>query len=275
MTEPLVTEPLVTEPLVDARDIAVRLGNREIIHDVDLAVAAGEIVTVIGPNGGGKTTLVRALLGLVPIARGSIRRVEGLTVGYVPQRMAVNPMMPVTVLRFLRAAIRARRASVETALAETGVAHLIDQSVHTLSGGEFRRVLLARALMRAPRLLALDEPATGVDHAGEIALYRLIQTIAERHGCGVLMVSHDLHVVMAATDRVICLNGHVCCAGEPEHVSRHSEYLRLFGAAASDALAFYRHHHDHAHALSGDVRPDGRQALHEGDGARPDHDHAR
>lgn len=241
----------MTHPLLAAFGLAVKAGPRTLLDHVDISVAPGEIVTVIGPNGGGKTTLVRALLGLIPAASGRVARAPGLTVGYVPQRIVLNPMMPVSVARLMTATMRAGREAVTQALAETGVAALVDQSVHTLSGGEFRRVLLARALLRDPQLLVLDEPVAGVDHAGEIALYELIQRLRDRRGCGVLMVSHDLHVVMAATDRVICLNGHVCCTGEPEEVSRHSEYVRLFGPRAAGALALYQHHHDHAHDLSG------------------------
>lgn len=243
----------MSEPLLRARGLVVRAGGRVLLDHIDIDVSAGEIVTVIGPNGGGKTTLVRTLLGLIRPDAGAVWRAPGLTIGYVPQRVAINPMMPVSVARLLAATLRPPRAAILAALRETGVEHLADQSVHTLSGGELRRVLLARALLRNPKLLVLDEPAAGVDHAGEIALYELIQRLRDERGCGVLMVSHDLHVVMAATDKVVCLNTHVCCMGRPAEVTRHSEYMRLFGPTAAGALAVYQHHHDHDHALSGDV----------------------
>ena len=181
---------------------------------------------------------------------------EGLTIGYVPQRLSLNPMMPVRVSRLMTSTLSCSRADVLAALEETGVAHLIDNSVHTLSGGAFRRMLLARALLQNPDLLVLDEPVAGVDHAGELVLYELIQRIRSERGCGVLMVSHDLHVVMAATDNVVCLNGHVCCTGEPHEVSQHSEYVRLFGPKAAGALAFYEHQHDHEHDIGGDLKTD-------------------
>ncbi len=254
-------------PLISAEELSVTIGKRTLLDAISLTVSPGEIVTVIGPNGGGKTTLVRALLGLQALSAGRIKRRKGLTIGYVPQSLTLNPMMPVSVSRLLTATISAGREVVSAALKETGVAHLIDESVHTLSGGEFRRVLLARALLRRPDLLVLDEPVAGVDHAGELALYALIQRIRDERGCGVLMVSHDLHVVMAATDNVICLNGHVCCTGQPHEVSQHSEYVRLFGPKAADALAFYEHHHDHEHGISGDV-------AHEHDHSHKDHPHA-
>ncbi len=251
--------------LIAAHGVAVTINGRTLLHEIDLSVDTGEIVTIIGPNGGGKTTLVRALLGTQALSAGSVTRMEGLTVGYVPQRLNLNPMMPVRVSRLLTSATPRPRSQMLEALDETGVGHLVDQSVHTLSGGEFRRVLLARALLHDPNLLVLDEPVAGVDHAGELVLYELIQRIRTERGCGVLMVSHDLHVVMAATDKVICLNGHVCCTGQPHEVSKHSEYVRLFGPRAADALAFYEHQHDHEHGIGGDVTHDHAHGHHHGD----------
>ncbi|MGZ8348380.1 MAG: ATP-binding cassette domain-containing protein [Allosphingosinicella sp.] len=220
---------------------------------MSLTVGAGEIVTVIGPNGAGKTSLLRILLGLVPPTSGSVERRDGLSLGYVPQRLVIDPILPLSVKRLMTLTARRPAAAVREALGETGVAALVDAPVQTLSGGEFQRVLLARALLRQPDLLVLDEPVQGVDFAGEAALYQLIGAIRDRHGCGVLMVSHDLHTVMAATDRVICLNRHVCCAGKPAAVGRDPEFVRLFGRRASAALGVYAHRHDHAHDLAGGV----------------------
>jgi zinc transport system ATP-binding protein len=240
--------------LIEAVGVTVRIGRHELLSGVDLEVAAGEILSLIGPNGAGKTTLVRVLLGVQSPGGGRIRRRPGLIVGYVPQRLHVDPTLPLAVGRFLSVGRRWRdRTRTSEALAEVGAAHLERALIAELSGGEFQRVTLARALLRDPDLLILDEPAQGVDFSGQLELYALIERLRDERGCGVLLVSHDLHVVMAATDRVVCLNRHVCCAGQPEAVSRHPEYLNLFGHRAAAGLAIYTHEHDHAHDLTGAV----------------------
>ncbi len=241
------------EPLIKAESVGLDHHGTTLLSNVSMAVNDGEIVCIIGPNGAGKTTLVRLLLGLARPNSGNIVRRRGLQLGYVPQKMRIDPILPLPVARLMTLTIRKSRPEVESALKETGVQHLIDSPVCNLSGGEFQRVLLARALLRDPNLLVLDEPVQGVDFAGEADLYELIGAIRDRHGCGVLLISHDLHVVMAATDRVICLNRHVCCAGSPETVSRHPEFARLLGGANSKAYAVYTHHHTHGHTLSGKV----------------------
>ena len=240
------------EALAELSGIAVSFGRRTVLDDVSLAVAPGEMVTVIGPNGAGKSTLLRILLGLLPPTRGTVRRRPGLTIGYVPQRLAIDDTLPLTVRRFLALARRRGRSGRDpgAALEEVGAVRLLDAAVQGLSGGELQRVLIARALLRAPDLLVLDEPAQGLDVIGQAELFGLIRRIRDRHGCGILMVSHDLHLVMAATDRVICLNGHICCSGRPEAVTRDPAYRALFGPAA-DTLALYAHHHDHRHDPTG------------------------
>ena len=243
-------------PLVEAQGVGVRIGRHELLSHVDLSLHAGEILSLIGPNGAGKTTLLRVLLGVLEPTSGRVVRRPGLTVGYVPQRLQLDPTLPLTVRRFLALG---RGRDPRAALAEVGAGHLEQALMAELSGGEFQRVTLARALAREPDLLLLDEPAQGVDFAGQLELYRLIETVRDRHRCGVLLVSHDLHVVMAATDRVVCLNRHVCCAGRPEAVSRHPEYLALFGARAAAGLAIYSHEHDHHHDLAGAVVEDAGQ----------------
>jgi len=248
--------------LMEAAGLGVRRAGRWLIHDIDLAVARGEIVTVIGPNGGGKSTLVKALLGVMELDAGTVRRAPGLKVGYVPQRLHVSRVLPLSVARLMTATEPAPRSEVAAALAETGVEPLIDQPVQTLSGGEFQRVMLARALLRRPDILVLDEPVQGVDYAGEAALYELIASIRTARDVGVLMVSHDLHVVMRATDRVICLNAHVCCTGAPHAVTQDAEYQRLFGSKAATAYAVYEHHHDHHHDIHGHVVDDGHHDHH-------------
>jgi zinc transport system ATP-binding protein len=241
--------------LIEAVGLTLRHGAHAIVDHVDLVLRPGEITTVIGPNGAGKTTLLKLLLGLLAPTSGAVRRRPHLRVGYLPQRLRLDPVLPITVARLMTLTVRRDRPAVGAALAETGVAHLLAASVHSLSGGELQRVLLARALLIDPDLLVLDEPVQGVDYAGEAALYELIGELRRRRGCGIVMVSHDLHLVMAATDHVLCLNRHVCCAGTPEAVGQHPEYGRLFGPRGASALAVYTHHHDHAHAHSGEVVP--------------------
>ncbi len=245
----------MSPPLIEGHGLVVSHGKRRVLDAVDVAVAPGEIVTLIGPNGAGKTTLVRALLGLQKLDSGRIDRRPDLVVGYVPQRLQVEPTLPLTVRRFLALSAPKGRADAAALLAEVGATRCIDQQVSALSGGELQRVLLARALARKPQLLVLDEPVQGVDFTGQIELFKLIGALRDRHGCGILLVSHDLHLVMSATDRVLCLNQHLCCSGAPETVSRHPEYLRLFGPRAAEALAVYTHHHDHTHAPTGEVVP--------------------
>ncbi len=237
-------------PLIEAEGIDYAVGGRVILHDASAKISAGEIVTLIGPNGAGKTTLVRVMLGLVRPDKGTITRRPGLRVGYMPQKLHFDPSMPLTVDGFLRLGIpRSNRGlgKRDALLAEVGAQTLKDSPVHDISGGELRRVMLARALLRDPGVLVLDEPVQGVDVTGQADLYHLIGRIREQRGCGVLMVSHDLHVVMAATDRVVCLNRHVCCAGHPSAVSRHPEFISLFGPKIAEELAIYHHDHDHDH----------------------------
>lgn len=235
--------------LACAENLVVRYGGRAVLDRVSIDVRRREVVSLIGPNGAGKTTAVRALLGLIRPDAGTVRHAPGLVVGYVPQRIAPEELLPLTVRRFL--AMAGRRASADAAaiLDEVGVAAVMERQLSSLSGGEYRRVLLARALLRDPDLLVLDEPVQQVDFAGQLAMHRLIARLRDRRGCGVLVISHDLHLVLSATDRVVCINGHVCCAGEPDAVSRHPEYVSLFGPQAAAALAVYTHHHDHSHDL--------------------------
>ena len=240
-------------PLITGRSISFTYGQHLILDKIDISIAPGEIVTVIGPNGAGKTTLIRVMLGLLKPTSGSVERHAGIRIGYLPQRMQFDSVLPLQVGRLMTLTQRSSAAAVDAALRETAVRYLRKAQVQTLSGGELQRVLLARALLRDPDLLVLDEPVQGVDFAGEADLYELIGEIRARRGCGVLMISHDLHVVMAATDRIICLNRHVCCAGTPDAVSRHPEYVKLFGGRAASTLAVDTHQHDHGHGYSGEV----------------------
>ena len=254
-----------TVPLVAAKGIGVKRGERWLIRNVDLTINRAEIVTLIGPNGAGKTTTAKALLGLQAIDEGQLelagsrvaheRSPSGLRVGYVPQKLTIDTTLPLTVSRIMTLTQSFAHNEVMQALEQTGVADLSQHAVQDLSGGELQRVLLARAIVRRPDLLVLDEPVQGVDFSGEIALYELIAEIRDRLACGILLISHDLHMVMARSDTVVCLNQHVCCSGTPLSVASDPEYRRLFGAGAAQALALYRHEHDHAHSPDGRVIP--------------------
>lgn len=242
-----------SEVIAEARGVDLAFSGNPVLSDVHMAVRKREIVTLIGPNGSGKSTLVRLVLGLLKPDRGSIFLKPGLRIGYMPQRLVIDGALPLTVDRFLRLGGTATRPARMTALGEVAVERLADRPIQRISGGEMQRVLLARALLREPDLLVLDEPAQGVDMTGQAELFKLITGIRDRRGCGVLMVSHDLHLVMASTDNVICLNHHVCCTGHPDTVTRHPAYIELFGPLVSEELAVYTHQHDHRHGPDGKV----------------------
>ncbi len=230
-------------------------GGKAILTEVDLIVRAGEIVTLVGLNGSGKTTLVRTLIGLMQPDSGRVNRQADLTIGYSPQSVSTDPILPLTVGRFLTLGAPAPRARLAAALEEVGAADVLLSPLADISGGELHRVLLARALLRKPELLVLDEPLAGVDVAGQADIYRLISEIRNRYGCGVLLVSHDLHLVMAATDTVACLNHHICCTGRPDLVAAHPEFVSLFGRHVAEGIAIYAHHHDHVHGTGGEIIP--------------------
>lgn len=241
------------ETLISLENVAVKHGARALISGMDLSIARGEIVTLIGPNGSGKSTTAKVVTGVIRPSSGKVTRKPGLTIGYVPQKLTIDWTLPLTVKRLMTLTGRFPPVGITAALEAVGAAHLLDAAVQELSGGEFQRVLFARAMIRKPDLMVLDEPVQGVDFSGEVALYELIRKIRDATQCGVLMISHDLHVVMAETDTVICLNGHVCCRGTPESVKASPEYLQLFGDRGARALAFYQHHHDHVHDDDGSV----------------------
>jgi zinc transport system ATP-binding protein len=240
------------EPLLSLSNVSIRFGSRLVVDRVSLTLHQSDIVTVIGPNGAGKTTLIKAILGVQSLSSGQVTRRPGLTVGYVPQHLQLETSMPLTVRRFMLLGGQSE-ARCRQALSRTGVEHLFASSVHHLSGGEKQRVLLARALVRSPDLLVLDEPAQGVDINGQAALYNLIRSLRDELHCGVLMISHDLHLVMAATDKVICLNQHVCCSGYPADISHDPAFIETFGRPVAESLAIYHHHHNHRHNLRGDI----------------------
>lgn len=252
--------------LASASDLRVAINGKEILLGASVSVHRGEVVTIVGPNGAGKTTLIRAMLGLIRADGGEVYRRPGLKIGYMPQKLSLDPTMPMTVNRFLGLGVPSALAGHgqrKKALEEVSIAHISASQMQSISGGEMQRVMLARALLRDPDFLVLDEPVQGVDITGQAELYRLIRKIRNNRGVGVLMVSHDLHVVMAETDRVICLNHHVCCEGHPEAVSRHPEFVEMFGEQVANSIALYPHHHDHQHDIHGDWHGAGHNHVHE------------
>lgn len=246
--------PTADKNLVTLANTGVFRDGRWLVRGIDLEVHRSEIVTLIGPNGSGKSTTAKMALGIIKPDEGIATRDEVLRVGYVPQKIAVDWTLPLTVRRMMTLTGKLSVHEINVALESTGAAQLVNAEVGHLSSGEFQRVMLARAIARKPDLLVLDEPAQGVDFSGELELYELISRIRDDLGCGVLLISHDLHVVMAATDQVVCLNGHVCCKGTPSNVAESAEYKQLFGMRGADALAVYHHHHDHTHLPDGRVQ---------------------
>ena len=240
--------------LVSLENAGIFRSGRWLVRGVSMSVAAGEIVTLIGPNGSGKSTTAKMALGVLNADEGKTHRTANLRASYVPQKLSINWTLPLAVERFLKLTNRASESEMRDALSATEILHLTDAQMSNLSGGEFQRVLLARAILRSPNFLVLDEPVQGVDFNGEIALYGLIENIRNRLNCGVLLISHDLHMVMSSTDKVICLNGHVCCSGTPSNVASSDEFRLLFGDRAASALAFYEHNHNHEHLLDGRVK---------------------
>lgn len=265
------------ESLISLDNAGIFRDRKWLVRGVSMTVEPGEIVTLIGPNGSGKSTTAKMALGVHKPNEGTARQRNGLKIGYVPQKLSIDWTLPLTASRFMSLTSQISAKEIDQAMASTDTLHLQKSEVRSLSGGEFQRVLLARAIARKPDLLVLDEPVQGVDFNGEIALYELIKNIRDEIKCGVLLISHDLHVVMAATDRVVCLNGHVCCSGTPKAVTSSDEYKSLFGARATSGLAIYEHSHDHEHLPDGRVRHlDGSitDHCHPDDGHHHDHAHS-
>lgn len=264
----------MTDPLVSLDNLTVRFDERPVVDRVNLKVHRGDIITIIGPNGAGKTTLIKAVLGIEKVSEGQVSLGKNLIIGYVPQHLTLEPTLPLSVKRFMLLSGRSL-SECASALGQTGIGNLLHASVHHLSGGEKQRLLLARALARKPDLLVLDEPAQGVDINGQASLYDLIRQLRDDLNCGVIMISHDLHLVMAATDKVICLNQHVCCSGYPADISHDPAFIETFGRPVAESLAVYHHHHNHSHDLHGDVVDSDSHNARSGHGGHTECDHAR
>ena len=239
--------------LVQLENVGVFQNNKWLVEDVSLNVEKGKIVTLIGPNGSGKTTTAKIALGIHKNIKGKVKKFTD-KIGYVPQKISIDWTLPIRVTDFMQLTHNLNENEIENALNLTGVKNLKNNDLRNLSGGEFQRVLIARAISIKPDLLVLDEPVQGVDFKGEIALYELIKKISDKINCGILLISHDLHVVMTATDYVVCLNGHVCCSGSPTAVANNKEYQKLFGDRASTILSVYEHSHDHTHSADGTIK---------------------
>ena len=239
--------------LLKVEDAGFFKDNKWLVKGVSLDLKQGEIVTLIGPNGSGKSTTAKIALGIYKEIEGKVKRFTN-KVGYVPQKISIDWTLPIRVIDFMSLTEEPTDEQISVALNLTGVEHLRNKNLGNLSGGEFQRVLIARAIAKQPDLLVLDEPVQGVDFKGEIALYELIKKISEELNCGILLISHDLHVVMSATDFVVCLNGHVCCSGTPQVVAKNNEYQELFGDRASTILSIYEHKHDHTHSPDGTIK---------------------
>lgn len=231
--------------LIRLKSVGVSFGESVILKDISFNLKAGRILTLLGPNGAGKSTIIRLVLGLLAPSSGKIERQHSLHIGYVPQKLYLDPTMPLTVKRFMTLKPGVKDKDILPALERVNATKLINAPMQKLSGGESQRVLLARALLNQPQLLVLDEPTQGVDVNGQLALYDLINQLRHELGCAILMVSHDLHLVMAKTDEVLCLNGHICCSGTPDVVSSHPEFIAMFGPRGAEQLGIYRHHHQH------------------------------
>ena len=244
---------LENSTLVKLNNAGFKQNDKWLVEGVSLIVEKGKIVTLIGPNGSGKSTTAKIALGIYKNIEGSVEKYTN-KVGYVPQKISIDWTLPLRVYDFMLLTEDIKDEAIDEALTLTGVMHLKNKNLGNLSGGEFQRVLIARAISKKPELLVLDEPVQGVDYTGEIALYELIKKISDTLNCGILLISHDLHTVMTATDHVVCLNGHVCCSGSPMDVAKNNEYKTLFGEQASQILTVYEHKHDHVHSDEGQIK---------------------
>ncbi|QIW16378.1 zinc ABC transporter ATP-binding protein ZnuC [Pasteurellaceae bacterium RH1A] len=239
--------------LVSLEGIQVEFDGQTALQNINLTLYPNSITTIVGPNGGGKSTLLKVLLKLLKPSQGKVTHRKGLKIGYVPQKLHLDPSMPMTVVKFLSLKPKVKPAAIDEALSLFSIVHLRQNSMQKLSGGELQRVLLARAILDKPQLLVLDEPMQGVDITGQTELYQLLNRTRSWLNCAILMVSHDLNIVMANTDEVLCVNKHICCAGTPETITNEPSFIHFFGDQFAQNVAFYSHRHNHHHNLHGDV----------------------
>lgn len=242
--------------LIECSNVSISMSHgKKILNNISFSIHKNEIVTLIGPNGSGKTTLAKLFCGLIKPNEGGVSRKDNLVIGYIPQKISVDRVMPLTVRRFLRlngSSLKLRKLQdIESVAEKMSITHLLKSQIHDISGGEMQRVMLARTLLLRPEVIIMDEPTQGLDIQSQEEFYKIIANIRDELGCGIFLISHDLHMVMAATDRVICLNGHICCQGTPEDVNNNPEYLKLFGKSLPKAVAIYTHEHDHSHNHEG------------------------
>ncbi|MBC6445268.1 MAG: metal ABC transporter ATP-binding protein [Alphaproteobacteria bacterium GM202ARS2] len=235
--------------LLAAYNLKVMLQGKAIIDDVSLTVGERDFLTIIGPNGAGKTMLLKCLMGIVKPQQGDIRRSVGLRIGYMPQDTVIPDTMPLTSHDFLTLCRSGETSAdaLHALAAELAIEGYLHQPMRELSKGELQRVFLARALLSEPHVLLLDEPTQNLDISGQYAFYELLDKIYEKKNIGIVMVSHDLHLVMRKTRHVVCLFHHICCRGQPQAISQDPAFVSLFGKAADSLLAFYPHKHDHSH----------------------------
>tara|TARA_B100002051_G_scaffold71931_1_gene68200 strand:- start:2796 stop:3536 length:741 start_codon:yes stop_codon:yes gene_type:complete len=240
-------------PLVKLNNSGVLREKKWLVKGISLEIYREQIVTLIGPNGSGKTTTAKIILKIIEPNEGKVE-LNTKKIAYVPQKINIDWAIPLRVIDFMNITSKLNVSSIMDNLKLTGVDHLLYKDLINLSGGEFQRVMIARAIAKRPELLILDEPVQGIDFNGEIKLYNLIKNISNNLKCGILLISHDIHFVMSSTDHVLCLNGHVCCSGTPQDVAKNPSYIELFGEQAASSIALYKHNHDHTHNQDGSIK---------------------
>jgi len=237
----------ITNALISAKNVSVLKHQKSILDNIDIQINKNDFITIIGPNGAGKTMLLKCLMGFYKPTSGRIERKEKLKIGYMPQSISIINTMPITVKDFITVRKEYDDISLNKVITEVSIGEIINKQLSVLSGGEMQRVLLARSLLNNPDLLILDEPAQNLDISGQLNFYKLIQEIYSKRNISILMVSHDLHLVMVSTKKVLCLYKHICCSGAPQQIAKDPEFLSMFGKDMANMMSIYQHSHDHNH----------------------------